>query len=150
MAVFLYEIRSTLVRSLGLVKTKEKVKKEDKDHLRQILGLTKEEMQNIYIRNENETQGKDILIVQALMDNNINEKLVEYIKSNVSTKQKWIPDLDVWGIKNYPQEKIAEDGYELLAMDDKLIVKVKPEMVYDDEKKAFEATGRKYMRIYLR
>lgn len=73
MAVFLYEIRSTLVRSLGLVKTKEKVKKEDKDHLRQILGLTKEEMQNIYIRNENETQGKDILIVQALMDNNINE-----------------------------------------------------------------------------
>ena len=150
MAVFLYEIRSTLVRSLGLVKTKEKVKKEDKDHLRQILGLTKEEMQNIYIRNENETQGKDILIVQALMDNNINEKLVEYIKSNVSTKKKWIPDLDVWGIKNYPQEKIAEDGYELLAMDDKLIVKVKPEMVYDDEKKAFEATGRKYMRIYLR
>lgn len=150
MAVFLYEIRSTLVRSLGLVKTKEKVKKEDKDHLRQILGLTKEEMQNIYIRNENETQGKDILIVQALMDNNINEKLVEYIKSNVSTEQKWIPDLDVWGIKNYPQEKIAEDGYELLAMDDKLIVKVKPEMVYDDEKKAFEATGRKYMRIYLR
>ena len=150
MAVFLYEIRSTLVRSLGLVKTKEKVKKEDKDHLRQILGLTKEEMQNIYIRNENETQGKDILIVQALMDNNINEKLVEYIKSNVSTKQKWIPDLDVWGIKNYPQEKIAEDGYELLAMDDKLIVKIKPEMVYDDEKKAFEATGRKYMRIYLR
>lgn len=150
MAVFLYEIRSTLVRSLGLVKTKEKVKKEDKDHLRQILGLTKEEMQNIYIRNENETQGKDILIVQALMDNDINEKLVEYIKSNVSTKQKWIPDLDVWGIKNYPQEKIAEDGYELLAMDDKLIVKVKPEMVYDDEKKAFEATGRKYMRIYLR
>ena len=150
MAIFLYEIRSTLVRSLGLVKKGEDVKKEHIDHLRQILGISKVQMQNIYLRNENENQGKEISIVQALMDEEIKGEIIKYIDASVSKDKRMLPDLNIWGIKNYPEEKITQDGYKLLVMDDKFIIKVKPEKVYNDIKKEFEETGRQYMRIYFR
>lgn len=149
MSAFLDEIRSTLVRSLGINKNEE-VTKEDKERLRNILGLNKGQMQNIYLRNENETTGKDISIVQVLIDKNIKTHVIDYIRKNVSSTKKCVPDLNVWGIKNYPKELIGKDGYEPLAMDDKFIVKVKPEMVYNDDQKSFCATGRHYMRIYFR
>ena len=148
MSAFFDEIRSSLARDMGLVGSGEQVETRHKDKLREKLGLTKGQMSNIYFRNESEFKGKNILLVQVLLDGELSPTVREFINANVSNKKGVVSELDVWGIEKCTHEEIQNDGFDLLCEDDTFVVKVRPEKVFDNKTKRFENTKRMQMKIY--
>lgn len=136
MAIFFDEMKTTLIRELLMKDPKiSKAKEEDKQKLRTLLGLTKGQMENIFFRCETGLEGKDVLLVQVLLDSNIRAEVLKFLNEKVSSKAKAVPDLDVWGIAS-AQKIDQDDEFQLLAEDEKFIVMVKPEKSFNYNKRS--------------